>query len=264
MRGLLIILLVVALMVGCGHTKKEQQQQSQLDKEKPVTLNISAAASLTDSLEEIKALYIATHPSVEINYNFGGSGALQQQIEQGAPADLFISAGKKQMSVLIDAGLMLEGSVKELLENKVVLIMPKDSEAITLFEDLTQDRVTKIAVGEPGSVPVGQYTEEIFNSLRLTEQLSGKIVQAKDVREVLSWVETGNVDAGVVYETDAKISDKVIVCATAPEGSHKLVIYPVGIVKASSVSAAAEEFMEFLFSDIAKQVLIKYGFSPLF
>ncbi|WP_242968935.1 molybdate ABC transporter substrate-binding protein [Marasmitruncus massiliensis] len=226
-----------------------------------VELMVSAAASLTDCLNEIKGLYEKENGGITITYNFAASGALQQQIEQGAPADVFFSAGKKQMQALSDAGLMDDSTVKDIVENKVVLITPKGGTKLASFEELAN--VKQIGVGEPETVPVGQYTAEVFENLKLTDTIKDKLVYAKDVREVLSWVETGNVDAGVVYETDAKISDKVEISCTAPEDSHKKVIYPVGVVKESKAADAAKAFVEYLFGDEAKTVFEKYGFSPV-
>ena len=262
---------ITALLGGCSSGagmpgEAQSTQQSAAQEAAPVgediELLISAAASLTDCLQELGALYQQNHPGITLTFNFGSSGALQQQIEQGAPADVFVSAGKKQMEALVEQSLMEEETVKDLLENKVVLITPKNGETLAGFENLADAAVEQIAVGEPGSVPVGQYTEEILESMGLSEQIAEKLVFAKDVREVLSWVETGNVQAGIVYETDAKISDKVTICTTAPEGSHKRVIYPAGVVRGSKNGKEAEAFVAFLFTEEAKAIFISYGFSP--
>ena len=167
------------------------------------------------------------------------------------------------LNALKEKGMMLDSSVKNILENKVVLITPKSAAALDSFEALAGDSIKKIGVGEPKSVPVGQYTEQVFQNLGLTDKVASKLILAKDVREVLSWVETGNVDAGVVYETDAKISKDVTICSTAPEGSHKKVIYPIGVVKASKHAAEAQKFVDFLFSDAAKEVFARYGFTVI-
>lgn len=258
LKGIIIITLFSLIFVGC--TKNETTQQPQVQS---INLTVSAAASLTDCLEEIKDLYISQNQNVDITFNFGGSGSLQQQIEQGAPADIFFSAGKNQMNALIDGNLMINDSIKDILENKVVLITPNNAKKIHTFEELIDDSIEKIALGEPGSVPVGQYSEEALKNLELFDKLESKFVFAKDVREVLSWVETENVDAGLVYQTDAQISDKVAISTVAPEGSHKPVIYPVGIVKATKNEEEAQKFIDFLFEEEAKQLFIKYGFSPL-
>lgn len=237
--------------------------QTQSIAEKKVELMVSAAASLTDCMNELKAAYIAEHSNITITYNFASSGSLQQQIEQGAPCDIFFSAGKKQMKALQDKNLLVADSVKDVLENRVVLITSKNSKKIESFKDLTNAEFKKIAVGEPKTVPVGQYTTQIFEDMKLTEALSAKLVYAKDVREVLSWVETENVQAGIVYETDAKISDKVQICVVAPADSHDKVVYPIGIIKESKQADAAKQFVHYLLSANAKKIFTKYGFSSL-
>lgn len=256
---------VTALLIGsiilaplCAGGSKEKAAPAE-----KTEIMISAAASLKNCIQDLSAMYTEKNPQVTITSNFGASGALQQQIEQGAPADVFFSAGIKQMNALKEKGMMLDSSVKNILENKVVLITPKSAASLDFFEDLAKTSVKKIGVGEPKSVPVGQYTEQIFQNLGLTDKVASKLIFAKDVREVLSWVETGNVDAGVVYETDAKISKDVTICSTAPEGSHKKVIYPVGVVKASKHADEAQKFVDFLFSDEAKQVFTRYGFTVI-
>lgn len=256
---------VVALLIGsiilaplCAGGSKEQASSA-----KKTEIMISAAASLKNCIQDLSAMYTEKNPQVTVTANFGASGALQQQIEQGAPADVFFSAGIKQMNALKEKGMMIDSSVKNILENKVVLITPKNAATLDFFEDLAKSSVKKIGVGEPKSVPVGQYTEQIFQNLGLTDKVASKLIFAKDVREVLSWVETGNVDAGVVYETDAKISKDVTICSTAPEGSHKKVIYPIGVVKTSKHAAEAQKFVDFLFSDAAKEVFARYGFTVI-
>ncbi|MCT8975649.1 molybdate ABC transporter substrate-binding protein [Clostridium sp. CX1] len=252
-----LIFATLAMSVGCGSTNASTSQSKN---EEAVTLTISAAASLKDAMGEIKQLYTKENPKVKITYNFGGSGTLQQQIEQGAPADIFMSAAAKQMDALKSKNLMEEGTVKNLLQNDVVLIVPKDSTVVKDFNGIAGDKVKKVALGEPKSVPVGQYSQEILTSLKISDKVQPKSIFAKDVKEVLTWVETGNVDAGLVYLTDAKVSDKVKVAATAPESSHKPVVYPVGVVKASKNIETAKDFVKFMEGDEAKAVFEKYGF----
>lgn len=256
----ILILLILFSFIFAGCAKKDPIEQTQFQS---INLTVSAAASLMDCLEEIKDLYIDRNPNIEITYNFGSSGSLQQQIEQGAPADIFLSAGKSQMDTLIHKNLMINDSIKDILENKLVLITPADTRKIHTFEELIHHEIKKIAIGEPGSVPAGQYSEEALKNLNLFDQLQPKFVFAKDVREVLSWVETENVDAGLVYQTDAKISDKVQISTVAPQGSHQPIIYPAGIVKASKNKEEAQKFIDFLFEEEVKELFIKYGFSPL-
>ncbi len=230
----------------------------------PVELTILAAASLTDVCNEIKEKYESTHENVTLNFSYGGSGALQTQIEEGAPADVFISAATKQMTALDEQGLMDSESIVQLLENKVVLVVPADSAAdITGFEDVATDKVTMVGLGEPGSVPVGQYSEEIYTTLNLLDQVKTKANYGSDVRTVLSWVETGEVDCGIVYATDAYTTDKVKIVAEAPEGSCKQVIYPAGVVKSTENAEAAAAFMAYLQEEEILALFESYGFTAL-
>ena len=161
-----------------------------------------------------------------------------------------------------DEGLMDPDSIVKLLENKVVLIVPEGSDKdITSFEDVATDKVGMIGLGEPGSVPVGQYSEEIFTSLGILDTVKTKANYGSDVRTVLSWVETGAVDCGVVYATDAYVGENIQIVCEAPVGSCKQVIYPVGIVKASEHADAAAEFLAYLQTDHAMQKFEGYGFS---
>jgi molybdate transport system substrate-binding protein len=222
---------------------------------------VSAAASLTDTMNELIGMYTKVKPDITITPTYGSSGSLQQQIEQGAPVDVFISASPKQVDALAKQGLILEDTRKNLVENKVVLIVPKSAKGITRFTDAATDKIKQIALGEPSSVPVGQYSEEIFTALGILDKVKAKAVYAKDVRQVLTYVEMGEVDAGVVYATDAAISKKITVIATAPEGTHKPVIYPGAVVKASVSPEVAKAFLRWLSSAEASKVFVRYGFS---
>jgi len=259
-----VILLLVFLFSGCVqkapiHTSVNNTGNTQFGT-KNVELTVAAASSLKDVLEEIKTVYQELNENIKVNYSFGSSGALQQQIENGADVDVFISAAVKQMDLLEEKGLIIPETRKNFLENKVVLIVPKDSNLNIDFKDLTLEQVKQIGLGEPKGVPVGQYTEEILSNLNILKQVQEKAVYGNNVREVLTWVETGNVDAGIVYLTDAKISDKVKVAAAAPENSHKPVYYPAAVIKSSKNPEQAKEFTEFLYGDKAKDVFEKYGF----
>ncbi len=247
-----LLLSTTLFYAALGCTKQQKSEA--------VTLNISAAASLKDSLDEIKGLYGADKSNVVLTINYGGSGTLQQQIEQGADVDIFISAAPKQMDALASKNLIIKDTRKDLLINDVVLVAPKDSSAITSFDDLTTDKVKHIALGEPKSVPAGQYAEEVFTKLKVLDKIKTKAVYAKDVKEVLTWVETGNAEAGVVYATDAKVSNKVKVAAIASADSHTPVVYPAAVIKSTKKETAAKDFMKYLASDKAKAVFQKYGF----
>ncbi|WP_138496869.1 molybdate ABC transporter substrate-binding protein [Nostoc sp. PA-18-2419] len=221
---------------------------------------VSAAASLKDAMEEIKPLYQQSKSDVNITYNFGASGALQQQIEQGAPADVFISAGKKQVDALEQKGLLLPGTRTNLANNRLVLIVPNDVVGISSFYNLTDSKIKKVAMGEPRSVPAGQYGEQVLKKLKLYDRLKPKLVFANNVRQVLAAVETGNADAGLVYATDAKISNKVKVVVAADDKFHSPIVYPMAVLKSSKNPSAAKEFVQFLSGAQAKDILKKYGF----
>ncbi|MDF2937499.1 MAG: molybdenum transporter, periplasmic molybdate-binding protein [Paenibacillaceae bacterium] len=228
----------------------------------PVELTISAAASLTESLNEIKTLYAKKAPHVTLTFNFGASGTLQTQIENGAPADLFLSAGKKQMDALVSKQLIDSATAKNLLLNDLVLVVPADSKlAIAKVEDLSKDEVKKLAVGTPESVPAGSYAKETLTYYKLWDSLQPKVVLTKDVKQVLSYVETGNTEAGFVYKTDAASSKNVKIILTADPASHAAIEYPIGVVKATKQPAAAKEFYDYLQTKEALDVFVKYGFT---
>lgn len=224
------------------------------------TLLVSAAASLKETLEEIKTNYQQSKPGVTINYNFGASGALLQQIQQGAPADIFISAGKKQVDTLDQAGQLVKGTRSNLARNRLVLIVPRNVTNVNSFFNLTRDDIRKIAIGEPRSVPAGQYAEQVLKQLKIYDKIKSKFVFANNVRQVLAAVESGNADAGLVYRTDAAISNKVKTVVAASETYHAPIIYPMAVLRQSKNQQAASEFVQYLSGDQSKAVLKKYGF----
>lgn len=223
-------------------------------------LLVSAAASMKDVLAEIKPLYQQSQPNVSITYNFGASGALQRQIEQGAPVDVFISAAKKQVDALEQKNLLVPGSRTVIAKNRLVLVVPGNVSGISSFFNLRDARVKKIAIGEPRSVPAGQYAQQVLQKLKIWDQIKSKLVFANNVRQVLASVESGNADAGLVYVTDARISNKVKVVVAADEKYHSPIIYPLAILKRSKNVDTAKNFSQFLASDKAKAVFKKYGF----
>lgn len=224
------------------------------------TLLVSAAASLKDTLEDIQPLYQKRDSNVKLTFNFGASGALLRQIEQGAPADVFIAAAKGQIDTLEQKGALVPGTRSNIANNRLVLIAPKDSKLVTSFVSLKNSGVKRISVGEPRSVPAGQYAEQVFQNLNLFSELKPKLVYGNNVRQVLATVESGNADAGMVYATDAKISTQVKVAATAAESSHSPIVYPAAVLKSSKNIDAAKAFVKYLSGSEAKGVLRKYGF----
>lgn len=256
---------MLAVLTACGQTESKDAKETGEKNEgkKPVTeLTVLAAASMTDAMQEIGEAYQETHENIKITYQFDSSGTLKTQIEEGAPADIFISAATKQMEELVQEELVAEDSVFPWLENKVVLIVPKDSEdGPDSFEDAAKEEVPMIAIGNE-DVPVGQYTQTIYQNLGLWEDIQAKANLASNVRQVLDWVATGNAPCGVVYATDAQIEENVKVVCEAPKGSCDPVIYPAGMVSASKEKEASAEFLEYLKTEEVSEILEAYGFTP--
>ncbi|WP_066070498.1 molybdate ABC transporter substrate-binding protein [Neobacillus soli] len=251
----MLLLLVVS---GCSANKGQKQKAS----ERQVELTISAAVSLQEALNDIKVSFEKENQNIKITYNYGSSGALQQQISQGAPVDLFFSAAEDKFDQLVKDGLIDKKQGTNLVGNELVLVVPKDSKkGINSLEDLT--KAGKISIGTPESVPAGKYAKETLEKINVWKAVEGKTVFAKDVRQVLTYVETGNVDAGLVYKTDALISTKVKICATVPENSHAPIIYPAGVIKNSKHLKEAQLFYEYLQNKKSMQILEKYGFKGL-
>lgn len=250
---LVITAVMLFTIAGCSNKQSEQ-----------VILNISAAASMTDAMDAINVLYMDENPDITIVVNYASSGALQQQIAEGAPCDVFLSASAAKMNLLQEADLIQNDTRRDLLTNSIVLIVPIGSTLdITSFNDLTKDYVTIIALGDPSFVPAGKYAQTAFDVLGITDRITGKLLLGADVRTVLTYVETGNVDAGIVYSTDALLSNNVRVVAVAPDEVNATIVYPGAVVKASENTDAAGDYLDFLFGTEAMAVFEEYGFSPV-
>jgi molybdate transport system substrate-binding protein len=254
----------ICMVAGCTTDKSSVSMSSMnpVKKAEQTEIIVSAAASLQNGLKEFAAHFEKLHPEIKLTFNFAASGALQQQIEQGAPSDLFISAGQKQMDALSAKQLILEDKSVPLLTNSLVVIVPNESKlSITNAADLTQPNLQKIALGDTESVPAGTYTKETLSYYKLWQQLQPKLVFAKDVRQVLTYVESANVDAGFVYQTDALTSDKVKIVYTADSASHKAITYPVAVVKATKHQNEASLLWSELQSKETADIFNKYGFT---
>lgn len=250
-----VFFLISYLFVSCNQSNNTQSNSENKE------IYVLAAASLTDVLTELANNY-KQKTSTEIIFSFASSGALQAQIEASAPADIFFSAAQKQMNALEEKGLIDSETRKDLLENKVVLISPKNSNLnIKSFTDITNSNVKKLGLGEPKSVPVGQYSEEILSNLSILDIAKEKAVYGSDVRNVLDWVETAEVDCGIVYATDAKIAKNINIIAEAPEDTHKKVIYPISIIKSSQNKEEAKKFIEYISTEKSKEIFQNYGFT---
>ena len=243
---------LVAILCGCAGPPRAETTE----------LTVSVAASLQNTMRDMAPVFEQSHPHTKLSFNFGGSGTLAQQIEQGAPADVFLAAAPKPMDDLAAKRLLLAGTRRNLLRNEVVLIAPKDSRGLASFEGLRTPAVKLIALGDPESVPAGDYGRQILRALHVWEAVQGKLVLAKDVRQVLTYVETGEADAGIVYATDARESQKVRVAAVAPANSHAPVVYPVAVLRDSRNAAVARLFTTFLRGPQARQIFLGHGFTP--
>lgn len=258
--------LIAAMMAGVLSAGMFSTEVFAADTDLKGEVNTFIAASLSNAMEEIQKDFNETYPDVEILYNADSSGTLQTQIEEGARCDIFFSAADKQMNALVDEDLAKKDTVEDILENKVVLIKPKDEETkVTGFENIT-DAANIALAGD--SVPVGQYSREIFDNLGITDEVNKmEINEGKNVSEVLAAVSEGSNEIGIVYATDAaSVVDKVDVIAEAPADALKTpVLYPVGLIEDKEASeddtAAAEAFLEYIKSDDAMKVFEKYGFT---
>jgi len=227
-----------------------------------VKLNVLAAASLTSAITEINAAYVSERPWVTIVPNFASSNTLQIQIEHGGACDVFFSAAAAQMDNLQNRGWLIDGTRRDILSNKLVLIVPANSTlGLTDFVDLALPKVTMVAIGDPNSVPAGAYAKQTFDLLGITAQVQSKYLLGTDARGVLAHVESGSVSAGVVFATDALISNKVRVVASAPDAINANIVYPAAVTKNSRNHAEAQEYINFLSSEEATAIFIKYGFT---
>ena len=228
-------------------------------------ITVSAAISLKNAFTDMGKAFEAVNKSVTVSFNFGASGDMMAQIKGGAPVDVFASAALKDMDALDNDGLIIKDSRANFVSNAIVLIRPASSKIqIAAFEDLKKSEIKKIAIGNPASVPAGRYADQVLQFLKLSDAIKDKLVFAENVRQVLDYVARNEADAGVVYSTDAKTRpQEVTVVAAAPEGSHKPVLYPIGIVRGSKNEKAARAFLSFVRSDEGKNILEKYGFAPV-
>ena len=254
--GSTIILLILA-MFGCAKNDLKYAANTYLNDE---NLTVSAAISLKDAFDEIGTVY-QEKSGLKINFNYGASGALQRQIENGAPADIFASAGEREMNELEKSGFIDSASRRNFARNSLVLIVPKDSDLnVEKFEDLTKNEIKKIAVGNPKTVPAGHYAEESLTKMNLQNAVQSKLISAENVRQVLDYVVRGEVDAGIVYATDALTAkENVIVAAAADEESHSPILYPLAVIKEGR-QKPARGFADFVLSADGQNILRKHGF----
>lgn len=225
-------------------------------------LTVSVAASVYDAMNEIKSVY-EQRTGVTIHLNVGSSGSLRKQIERGAPVDMFVSASELQMEQLVSQEMISEDNAIPLLTNTLVLITPTGVGLdVRAFDDLTANEVGRIAIAFPEFVPAGKYAQQTLRHLDLWDLLEDKYVFGQDVRQVLSYVESGNVEAGIVYKSDAEQSEKIKIAAEADPAGHEPIVYPVGIVASSDQIDESKAFMNYLQTAEAKAIFMQYGFTP--
>lgn len=242
----ILILSSVFLLIGCSADR---------------SLTVFGAMSLTDALTEVTQRF-EEQTGIKVDCHFAGSATLQRQIEKGAPADVFISASPKQIEALQAKGLVDAGTRQDILINGLVLIAPVDTaHSVTDAQTLTQDAIKRIAIGEPDSVPAGIYAKEALINLGVWDTVHKKLVPGLDVRATLAYVESGNVDLGIVYRTDASISKKVKILYQFPDSSHTPIVYPAVLIKRSGHHSLAQAFIRFLKTPEVATIFKAYGFS---
>ncbi len=253
--GNIRIIFIFSFLIFCSCENQSSSNQA------AEILTVSAAISLKEAFDEIGKEFQAKSGK-KINFNYGASGALQTQIENGAPVDVFASAGEKQMDELEAKNLIDNTSRKDFARNSLVLIAPKNhGDTLSGFEILARPEIKKIAVGNPKTVPAGLYADEVFERLNLKKDLQNKLIFAENVRQVLDYVARSEVDLGIVYKTDAGAADdKVDVVTTVPENSHSPILYPIALIKDGDQKQNAKEFLDFVLSAQGQQILRKYGF----
>lgn len=225
-------------------------------------ITVWAAVSLTDSLKAIAADY-SKSTGETISYNFAASNTLVQQIKAGAPADIFISADEAKMDQLAQAGLIDQTTRRNLLENSLVIIIPKNGFKITKVDDLTNVAVKHLSLGDPIAVPAGVYAKAWLEKIGMWQKLQPKIVPAENVRAALAVVESGNAEAGIVYKTDAIISKKVEIAMEVSPAEGPKIIYPGAVLSDSRHAAPAKKFLQFLAGKQAAATFKKFGFSVI-
>ncbi|RSK34363.1 molybdate ABC transporter substrate-binding protein [Bhargavaea beijingensis] len=248
MKKLIALAAAALLLAGCGASDTAGDQ----------TLRISAAASLTDVIGELEPVFSESHPDTELIINYGSSTKLRAQIEQGAPFDLFLSASSEDIGKAVQAGYIDEDTVVPFAENRLVLVSADRVDGSV--GDVLRSADGNIAVGQPDSVPLGAYTKESLAAAGLWDPLDGRLVYGKDARQVLTYAESGNADFGVIYRSDAVISDKVNVVGELPPGGTPIV-YPAGMAEQAENPDGARDFLQLLTGDQGRQIIADYGFA---
>lgn len=246
-NSLLTIFLTAAMISAASGCLSEKPKDN-----KPVEITVSAASSLSDAFKDLGTEFQKNHPEVKINFNFVGSGILQKQIEQGAPVDIFASASQLEIDSLDGMGLIDKSTRKNFTRNKLVIIAPT---SLTIEELINVD---KIAMGDPKTVPVGRYAQAFLENVGVYELLKPKLILAANVRQVLDYVERGEVDAGFVYFSDTLKNNMSF--SPIDDSLYSPIVYPIAVVKSSQQSAISRQFIEYTMSNEGQTILLKYGF----
>jgi molybdate transport system substrate-binding protein len=225
---------------------------------RPQTLTVSAGAGLADAFAEIAGAFEAANPGLTVELNLASSGVLAQQIRQGAAVDVYASASETIMDDLEADGFLVTGTRQDIAEDRLVLIAPLESSVPSSLADLSD--VPRVAIGELELVPVGMYAQQSLQTLGLWDQLEGKLVYGESVLQVLAWVETGEVSAGVVYAADAQASGRVRVVAELPPESHEPIRFPIAVVRGTHAPEMAEQFVAFVTGPEGQAILARHGF----
>ena len=250
------LLVFLYLLINILYTNVNADQSNHKKQE----LMISAAISLQEIMKDLGQEFEKRYPNTKILFNFAASGQLRTQIENGAPADIFISASSKDMYYLHQSNLILKDTKGIFAKNKLVLITYKNNNNIHSLNDLKKMQVKKIAIGNPDTVPAGKYAEEALNYFEILPNIKPKLVLTENVRQALYYVSKNEVDAGIVFATDTKIDQNIKIVVSIPKGAHSPIIYPAAVIKSSPHVDLAKKFISFIVSPIGKEKLKKYGY----
>src|SRR5699024_3001189 len=262
-KVVLLVSIISVILLGCGtENNQDKEVDNARNDSEQQKLMVSAAASLTDAMDEITEKYEAEHPGIDLEFNFAGSGKLAQQIQQGAPVDVFISANESWMDTLIHDEEIDKSERLDVTGNRLVMITQNDTDIhYESFDEIDGSELDQIAIGNLDSVPAGEYSKEVLDRLEKWDELENQFVYAKYVRQVLTYVESGNADIGFVYESDALSSDNVKIITYAVPEAHDEIIYPGAILSGSEVQKEGKKFLEYLISEEGQEILEKHGFS---
>ncbi|MRX71610.1 molybdate ABC transporter substrate-binding protein [Bacillus lacus] len=250
MRHTVIILHVILVFFLCSCRGADGEDE----------ILVSAAVSLSQPLQEIGEAFKEKYQQYSLTYHFGGSGSLKFQIEQGAPVDIFIPAAESDLMDLVRSHKADCRNIRKLVSNSLVLAVPKNSSNIHSFEDLADEAAGRVAAASPDTAPAGRYAVQVLAHFGISETAGDKILWAKDARQALLYVEEGQVDAGIVYRTDALSSNRVTIAEDAPSNSHSPIVYAAGLMEISKDKLAAKDFLAFLGTEEAKKIFCKHGF----